>query len=383
MSRFFFPEVPSESPLYKSVRDDPRCAVWRSFVEQLWLRFEPLAPNGFRERARGSSEHRAAFAQCLAEMWIGVGLHEQLGARVSHGGEGQPDFRIELADGRACWVEVTAPEPGMGDDRVSELPTASTDRPFVTFPYSSEPKLLRITGSLREKTEKFKGYRDKGVVRDQDLTVIAISEFALGDHANVESSFELLISALEGVGNPVVSVGGPLDVSHATRVSVRKRTGSEIATTGWRSGSLEQIDAVIYSNLGLDGASRAAGPDDWCWAAAAGIDDERLGALQAALSRWDRLERRDDGERVELTRIPGDRSAGRHSALDGLFARGPIERTIAVSRLDDQPSEVDAWAGVDGVARLEALLNMRERWARWRHGAEPRLERVLAVARRT
>jgi hypothetical protein len=69
-------------------------------------------------------------------------------------------------------------------------------------------------------------------------------------------------------------------------------------------------------------------------------------------------------------------------ALDGLFSTAKIERVAKVTTFADAPTEVEAWSHVDCIARLNALLDMRERWLRWKYGAEPRLERVLAVARR-
>lgn len=381
MSEFFLPRFASESPLYAKVRDEPRLADWRGWVEQLWNCFKPLAPRGFREKARGSEQAPHQFAQCLAEMWCGVVLHHNLGSRVQHGGEGAPDFRIDLGDGVCCWVEVVAPGPGKGPDRIEPFPESKPGE-CVTFPYSLEPKLKRVTSQLASKTTKFAEYRERGVVGPRDLAVIAVSEFAFGDHGAIEPSQEMLISALEGMAHPVVGFGGKPDVTHSSRSEVRKvESGAAASTQGWRAGLLSGIDAVLYSNANLSAASRKSDSSDWCWLAAPSLDRSRFGLLRRALGAFDRLDRRDLGDRIEISWVPGEPASSAVLALDGLFSDGKIERVLTVTSLADAPTEVEAWARFDGSTRLKALLEMRERYARWKHGAEPRLERVLAVTR--
>lgn len=383
MSEFFLPQAGSESPLYAKVRDEPRRADWRRWVQELWRCFEPLAPKGFRDRARGSAQEPHQFAQCLAEMWFGVGLADHLGSRVQHGGDGAPDFRIDVGGGAHCWVEVVAPGPSEGSDRIEPFPESKPGE-CVTFPYSLEPKLKRVTSQLASKTTKFAEYRERRVVGPRDLAVIAVSEFAFGDHGALESSHEMLCSALEGMAHPVVGFGGKPDVTHSSRSEVRKvDSGAAVSTQGWRAGLLSGIDAVLYSNANLSAASRKSDSSDWCWFAAPSLDRSRFDLLRRALGAFDRLDRRDLGDRLEIRRVPGEPASSEVRALDGLFSDGKIERVLTVTSLADAPTEVEAWARFDGSTRLKALLDMRERYARWIDGAEPRLERILAVTRHT
>lgn len=382
MSEFFLPQAGSECPLYAAVRDQDRLAPWRRWVEDLWSCFKPLVRNGFRRKAQGSSEHPAAFAQCLAEMWCGVVLKERQGERLVYGDDGQPDFHVKLANGQVCWIEVVAPGPGEGDDRLKPLPVGAPGE-FVTCTYSVEPKVLRICSALREKARKFQCYRERGVVGSDHLAVIAVSEFALGDHAGLQSSRDMLLSALEGMGHPVVGFGGKPDVTHTTRDQVRKvGTGAPVTTLGWRAGLLDGVDAVMYSNVNLDAAHRKSDASDWCWIAAPGLGDNRLESLGLVLGGLDRIERRDENDRLGYERVSGYQASRAGPVLDDLLANRPIERVARVTNFADAPSEVDAWADFDGMERLKAMLEMRERYARWKDGVEPRLERVLGIARR-
>lgn len=69
-------------------------------------------------------------------------------------------------------------------------------------------------------------------------------------------------------------------------------------------------------------------------------------------------------------------------SLDGLFFDGPIDRVAASYKIDEEPSEVEAWAFATAEQRWNELLSLRTRMMRWTYGAEQRLERVLKVTRR-
>lgn len=78
-----------------------------------------------------------------------------------------------------------------------------------------------------------------------------------------------------------------------------------------------------------------------------------------------------------------DTTESKPIVLDGLLPAGQFEPVLAVHRPDQVPGELAAWAMTTMQQRWDALLELRERTARWRYGTEPRLERVLAVARIT
>jgi hypothetical protein len=68
--------------------------------------------------------------------------------------------------------------------------------------------------------------------------------------------------------------------------------------------------------------------------------------------------------------------------LSTLLGNGRIEPMIETFRVGDEPSEVESWQNLTGDERLAALIDMRSRYFRWKYGTEPRLERLLTIARR-
>ena len=75
-------------------------------------------------------------------------------------------------------------------------------------------------------------------------------------------------------------------------------------------------------------------------------------------------------------------SAAKPLDLTSLLSHGAIERVVAKYRIGEEPSEVEQWSEMSADQRLAALIDMRARYLRWRYGTEPRLERVLNIARR-
>lgn len=51
-------------------------------------------------------------------------------------------------------------------------------------------------------------------------------------------------------------------------------------------------------------------------------------------------------------------------------------------RINEQGSDLEYWLSQSPVARLAAVEEIRREYHGWKHGAEPRLQRVLAIVKR-
>ncbi len=64
----------------------------------------------------------------------------------------------------------------------------------------------------------------------------------------------------------------------------------------------------------------------------------------------------------------------------------PHQRRIApvvrIFRMGEEPKEIDFWRTQTPVARVAALEEIRREHHGWKHGAEPRLQRVFSVVKR-
>jgi hypothetical protein len=59
-----------------------------------------------------------------------------------------------------------------------------------------------------------------------------------------------------------------------------------------------------------------------------------------------------------------------------------IALVVRKFRLGEEPKENDFWRTQTPVARVAALEEIRREHHGWKHGAEPRLQRVFSVVKR-
>ena len=167
-------------------RPDQKMA--RKNCEDLWRIYAPYADEHFL------SEFPLQFHQRWFEMWLTVFLI-RAGHHVTCPKPG-PDVRIKL-DGQVVWIEAVCATAGL------EGKPDSVPKP-VYGQVSKTPMnayALRVTNALRTKAKAFKGYIAQGIVRADDLVVIAINvhEMGLGPHLR-----DVMKLALYGQGNLVL-----------------------------------------------------------------------------------------------------------------------------------------------------------------------------------
>jgi hypothetical protein len=151
----------------------------REGLEELWSRYEPYADTDFRGEFARQPDTRfweMYLAVSLLERGKKLRLRSELTAAQRDTG---PDICIRKSS-RNIWIEAIAPAKGAATnfDRVPDLFPASSDA--LKDPPRREVE-LRITSALLEKADKFKAYRESGVVGENDSCIVAISagQFAL------------------------------------------------------------------------------------------------------------------------------------------------------------------------------------------------------------
>ena len=159
MPKLFDPPIAATDEDYLALQR-PEYADRREFMEQQWLRFEPLADNDFR------TQLGANFPQRFWEFYLACTfIDEGFDVRSASAG---PDVRI-TQDGRTVWVEAIAPTRGHGPDAVPEIVNGVVTR------VPNEQFILRLSAAIMEKFNKYKQYRTNGTVGPDDPYVIAIN----------------------------------------------------------------------------------------------------------------------------------------------------------------------------------------------------------------
>lgn len=211
----------------------------RDFIEVLYARNHAFVGSDIRFNARKQLE------PCFWELYLADALRMHrvaLVPRAHRGGAAGPDFFTSTP---RIWIEAVAPGPGNGPDRV---PSFDCDKVAREVP--DEQIKLRYLAAIDEKRRKLSGYLASGIVLETDPFVIALN----GGSTTMSGDFDppRIIRTLLGIGWPVLHVdprtGEATGQSWGQKNNVRKRNGATVAATGFLTGDLALVSAVLFSN---------------------------------------------------------------------------------------------------------------------------------------
>ncbi|UEM08081.1 hypothetical protein JL101_035380 (plasmid) [Skermanella rosea] len=252
----------------------PGNTVAQEYYGTLWREYDAagLADTTFVDAIASGDDGR--FWQRVWEMLLARHLCAQ-GRRLTSADHG-PDFRFE-AGGKVVWCEAICPEPVGIPAECLRVPSAGEFR-VVTVP--AEAMLLRWTAAIKEKREKLEGrngrnrrtgvaelvpgYRQQGIVADDECYVIAVNGSRLSAFGMWEaaSTLPIILQAVLPIGPIQVPVRGDRIVTeearHSYRASVPSRNGSPVPTDSFLDPSYAGVSAVMGSvrsdefNGGLD-----------------------------------------------------------------------------------------------------------------------------------
>jgi hypothetical protein len=142
-------------------------------LEALWVRYEPYADANFREEFSRQPDNR------FWEMYLSVRLLDaakkvRSKAEVARAARDVgPDVCIQKGT-RRIWIEAVSPDQGHENnpDRVADWPA---EERRIDAEEQRRQVELRITTALSSKIEKFKEYRDNGMIDERDSCIVAIS----------------------------------------------------------------------------------------------------------------------------------------------------------------------------------------------------------------
>ena len=143
-----------------------------------------------------------------------------------------PDFSFEI-DGKKVWIEATAPEPTGFSENMSP----------------DEQILLRWTNALSVKKKKFSKYRNKGIVQNNDICVIAINGHLFGEQPRGISQLPWAAEAVFPIGPPAVDInkrtGEHSALYTSERWTVQKLNRADVPTDSFLRRENRYISAVV------------------------------------------------------------------------------------------------------------------------------------------
>lgn len=196
------------------------------------------------------------------------------------------DLCIEY-NGVRIWIEIITPQllPPSGDG--TEAQKAAKEIEDYLAPPPTDPKkiraieiptqqiLLRWTAALKEKREKLTGrktkknnqpgYIEEGIVKPQDIYVIAINSILLGHHGFVGiSQCPNPVEATFAVGSIQVIINRETSEAVSSEPSYRQYivnyNQSCVSTDSFLNPDYKEVSALIATHVGLEAAIQSCPP---------------------------------------------------------------------------------------------------------------------------
>lgn len=239
MTTLFDLDIAAATEIYRRMQAEGR-EEDRARFDALFERARPYLDRNFKDQ----------FARCTNDRFFELRLVTTLldhGFELDPAQEGRPDIGTRLADGRKLWIEAITLSWGCPDNPDRPPPLGERFQPAPI-----REALLRHTAALKEKRDKFRTYRHKGVVAPDDCCVVAMSSGGL--HPHVEGvGLPRVVSAVLPFGDEVVRIdrasGEVLEVSHEHRPEIRNARDAPVATTAFEDPkAYGQISAVLHDS---------------------------------------------------------------------------------------------------------------------------------------
>ncbi len=211
----------------------------KKFFNEMYEKFKPYADSHFLIEAKTN------FHQRVWEMYMACVLIKN-GLTIVSNNKG-PDIKLVIG-GKTVWIECVAPKKGEKDNENS-VPDIKYG---VVQDLPEKQMLFRLRNSLDEKFKVYEKYLSDGIVKKDDIFIIAINRASL-DHT--DPGIPLIFKALFSIGFlsfPIKKLkeegnskfGKP---SWTLRSVVPKGNGSEVSMNFFQNPNHAGISAVIYS----------------------------------------------------------------------------------------------------------------------------------------
>ena len=233
---------------YEHVRDFDLFANHKTFVEQLWQQFCPLADPDFLEDAK------THFPERFWEMYLAYVLMER-GYKLDKHGTYGPDFYFHSDNVTVC-IEATVPGAGKGPDRVPPLSGTSDMINQGLEPIAQEvPEdkiILRFTNAIDEKRKKYDKYLADEIISPTDKCIIGINGGEVLPRLFDEFSLPYIVKSLFPLGKFSVTFDRDFNIvssRHQYRPKITKSSGKDVPTNPFLDENYQGITGVLYNNV--------------------------------------------------------------------------------------------------------------------------------------
>lgn len=235
----FIDGITARDPAYEAIRDSDHSddKNGKQLCLELWEVFEQFADDHFIDQIQIDFDAR------FWEMYLTCTLYERE-YPVSCPKPG-PDILLSY-ENTNIWIEAIAPSSGNEDspDSVPELEMG------IVQDVPNDQVILRYTAAISEKFNKYKGYIEKGILKDVDPFVVAINGCRV---RSARTDFEppRIVRSVFPIGHEYVTIdtatGSAVDNGFHFRKTIPKTSGTEIPIDIFLDERYSYISGVMFS----------------------------------------------------------------------------------------------------------------------------------------
>lgn len=223
---------------YVKLKNNEKCRKYREKLEERYIICHNVLDKDFLIKFPNETSSR------VLELHVAYALLKnarRLVLKTSNGctkkDQGGPDFKIDTENNR-IFIECVYANNSEKENVDAEC-EIEDDPPFHMQTGIDKIKVSRITSVIRDKAKKIQKYKEKGIIKDNDIVILVVgSNFVCGDF-----EFEAVIAAKKNFA--WVSPGKTEIVAEDNKDGEFKKNGECIRL---KQEDLDQFNVIIHAN---------------------------------------------------------------------------------------------------------------------------------------
>ncbi len=165
VKKLFSDDINPSDELYRVIRDENRCAKFKSYMEKLWGIYHPYADSDFPKQL--AHDFHARFWEMYLACTLIDNSFKIVPKRTKAKG---PDIKIDHAS-TTIWVEAVTLTSG-DSNRPDSVPNLQMG---VAQQVPDDKIILRYRSAIYDKFKKYCEYLKEGIIREKDCYIIALN----------------------------------------------------------------------------------------------------------------------------------------------------------------------------------------------------------------
>lgn len=245
VEKLFSNDINSSEEWYRTIRDDPGVANYKTYMEKLWDTYYPYADKDFPKQL--AQDFHARFWEMYLTCTLIYKSFEVAPKQTRSKG---PDILIIDDSSRKIFLEAITPSQG-ADDNPDRVPSLQFNTPQASIRGPDKPIILRYSSAIADKYKKYNRYLKQKVISPSDSYIIALNSSKIGIRAKLESGPPEILKTVLPIGYMEVTInklsGSTVGWHYQYRQEITRTSGSGVPTDLFLRDDYKGLSGVLFS----------------------------------------------------------------------------------------------------------------------------------------